>query len=274
MAIKIYKPTSAGRRGMSSDDFSELTSSQPLKSLIVGKKRISGRNNLGRITTRHRGGGHKKRYRIIDFKRDKKDIAGIIKTIEYDPNRNAYISLVFYKDGEKKYILTPKKIKVGNEIIASNKAEIQIGNCLPLKEIPVGTLVHNVELKPGKGGQIARSAGASVKITAKESSYGLVKLKSGEIRKIHLNCNATIGEVGNATYNLIQWGKAGRVRWRGIRPTVRGVVMNPVDHPHGGGEGKTSGGRHPCTPWGFPTKGAKTRKNKRTNSMIISRKKS
>lgn len=271
MAIKIYKPTSAGRRGMSTEDFSDITTSTPEKSLVVGKKAICGRNNLGRITVRHRGGGHKRKYRIIDFKREKQDIAGVVKTIEYDPNRNAYISLVFYKDGEKRYILAPKKIKVGDEIVSSQKAEIQIGNCLPLRNIPIGTLVHNVELKPGKGGQISRSAGSSVKITAKESSYALVKLKSGEVRKIHLDCNATIGEVGNTAYNLIQWGKAGRSRWKGIRPTVRGVVMNPVDHPHGGGEGKTSGGRHPVTPWGFPTKGAKTRRNKRTNSMILSK---
>jgi large subunit ribosomal protein L2 len=271
MAIKIYKPTSAGRRGMSTEDFSDITTSTAEKSLVVGKKATNGRNNLGRITVRHRGGAHKKKYRIIDFKREKKDIIGVVKSIEYDPNRNAYISLIFYRDGEKRYILAPKKIKVGDEIISSQTAEIQIGNCLPLKQIPVGTLVHNIELKPGKGGQISRSAGSSAKITAKENSYALVKLKSGEVRKIHLDCSATIGEVGNATYNLIQWGKAGRKRWQGIRPTVRGVVMNPVDHPHGGGEGKSSGGRHPSTPWGFPTKGAKTRKNKRTNSMIVSK---
>ena len=271
MAVKIYKPTSPARRGMTTEDFKDLTSSSPEKSLLVGKKKINGRNNFGRITVRHRGGGHKRKYRIIDFKRDKKDIVGVVKTIEYDPNRNAYISLIFYKDGEKRYILSPKNIKIGSEIISSHKAEIQFGNCLPLREIPVGTLVHNVELKSGKGGQIARSAGASLKITAKESNYALVKLQSGEIRKILLACRATIGEVGNTSYNLINWGKAGRKRWQGIRPTVRGVVMNPVDHPHGGGEGKTSGGRHPSTPWGFPTKGGKTRENKRTNAMIVSR---
>lgn len=271
MAIKIYKPTTPARRGMTTEDFRDLTTSSPVKSLVIGKKKTSARNHFGRITVRHRGGGHKRKYRIIDFKREKKDIIGVVKTIEYDPNRNAYISLISYKDGEKRYILSPKNIKVGAEIVSSDKAEIQIGNCLPLKAIPVGTLVHNVELKSGKGGQIARSAGASLKITAKEGTYALVKLKSGEVRKIFLECQATIGEVGNTTYNLIHWGKAGRKRWQGIRPTVRGVVMNPVDHPHGGGEGKSSGGRHPSTPWGFSTKGAKTRRNKRTNSMIVSR---
>lgn len=269
MAIRIYKPTSAGRRNMSTEDFFDTTEAKPYKQLTFGKKRINGRNCNGRITVRHRGGGHKRKYRFIDFRREKIGVEGTIKTIEYDPNRNAYISLVFYKDGEKRYILSPQKIKIGDKIISSSTAEIQNGNCLPLEKIPIGTLVHNVELKPGKGGQIARSAGTSVKLTAKEGAFTLVKLKSGEVRKIHSYCRATIGVVGNIAYNLIQWGKAGRKRWQGIRPTVRGVVMNPVDHPHGGGEGKSSGGRHPSTPWGFSTKGAKTRKNKRTDSMII-----
>lgn len=271
MAIKLYKPTTPGRRGMSTDDFSEITATKPQKALSVGKKKTSARNNYGRITVRHRGGAHKRKYRIIDFKRAKLNIPGIIKTIEYDPNRNAYISLVFYKDGEKNYILTPKKVNVGSHIISSPEAEIKPGNCIPLKNIPIGSLIHNIELKPGKGGQIARSAGTSAKLTAKEGKIVLVKLNSGEVRKIYSDCVATIGEVSNSDHNLIKVGKAGRKRWQGFRPTVRGVVMNPVDHPHGGGEGKTSGGRHPTTPWGKPTKGAKTRKNKRTNSMIVSK---
>ena len=271
MGIKLYKPTTPSRRDMSSNDFSIVTETKPHKSLVLGKKRTSGRNNLGRITVRHRGGGHKRKYRIIDFKRSKLDVVGKIKTIEYDPNRSSYISLVFYADGVKSYILTPKKIQVGDEILASDKAEIKPGNSLPLGNIPVGSLVHNVELKPGKGAQIARSAGSSAKLTAKEGDIALMKLKSGEVRKISLKCIATIGEVSNSEHNLINLGKAGRKRWQGIRPTVRGVVMNPVDHPHGGGEGKTSGGRHPSTPWGKPTKGAKTRRNKRTDSFIVSR---
>ncbi len=271
MAIKLYKPTTPSRRGMSGDVFSEITTSSPEKSLVRGKKRTNGRNNLGRITVRHRGGGHKRKYRVIDFRRDKQDIFGTIKTVEYDPNRNAYISLVVYEDGEKRYILAPKKIKLGDRVVYSQNAEIKPGNCLPLTNIPVGTLIHNIELKPGKGGQLSRSAGCSAKLTAKEGSIALIKLRSGEVRKILSECKAVIGEVGNETYSLINWGKAGRIRHKGIRPTVRGVVMNPVDHPHGGGEGKTSGGRHPCSPWGFSAKGAKTRKNKRTDKMILSR---
>ena len=224
MGIKLYKPTTPSRRGMSGDDFSSITTDKPEKSLVCGKKRTNGRNNLGRITVRHKGGGHKKKYRFIDFKRDKQDIFGTIKTIEYDPNRNAYISLVVYEDGEKRYIIAPKKIKLGDRIVYSQTAEIKAGNCLPLTNIPIGTLIHNVELKPGKGGQLSRSAGCSAKLTAKEGAIALIKLRSGEVRKILSQCKAVIGEVSNETYALINWGKAGRIRYKGIRPTVRGVV--------------------------------------------------
>lgn len=273
MAIKKYKPTSPGRRGMSVSGFDSITTSTPEKGLLAPKKRKSGRNNAGRITTRHMGGGHKRRYRIVDFKRDKVDIPGNVKTVEYDPNRTARICLIVYADGEKRYIIAPEGIAVGNVVITSENAEINIGNSIPLKNIPLGTLIHNVELKPKKGGQLIRSAGSSAMIMAKEDGFAQIKLRSGEVRLVHLNCYATIGQVGNKDHFLINLGKAGKSRYKGIRPTVRGVAMNPVDHPHGGGEGKTSGGRHPVSPTGKPTKGARSRRNKRTDRYIVSRRK-
>jgi len=259
---------------MSVSGFDEITASRPEKSLLASKKRKSGRNNLGRITTRHLGGGHKKRYRIIDFKRDKFGIPGKIKTVEYDPNRTARIALVVYADGEKRYIIAPEGIKVGDEIISGESVDIKVGNTLPLKNIPLGTLIHNIELKPLKGGQLIRSAGGSATLMAKEGAFTHIKLRSGEVRLIHQECFATIGQVSNSEHSLIKLGKAGKSRYLGRRPTVRGVAMNPVDHPHGGGEGKTSGGRHPVTPWGKPTKGGRTRKNKRTDRYIVSKRKS
>ena len=271
MSIKKYKPTSPGRRGMSVSGFDSITVSRPEKSLLAPIKRKSGRNNMGRITSRHLGGGHKRRYRIVDFKRDKLDVPGKVATIEYDPNRNARICLIHYGDGEKRYILAPDGISVGSMIVSGDIVDINIGNAMPLKNIPLGTMIHNVELMPKKGGQIARSAGASVSIMAKEGKYAQVKMRSGEIRLVHLDCRATIGQVGNQDHSLIKLGKAGKSRYKGRRPTVRGVAMNPVDHPHGGGEGKTSGGRHPVTPWGKQTKGARTRRNKRTDRLILSR---
>ena len=273
MAIKKYKPTTPGQRGMSVSGFDEITTSSPEKSLLAPKKRKSGRNNLGRITTRHMGGGHKKRYRIVDFKRDKFDIPGKVATIEYDPNRSARICLINYRDGEKRYIIAPSGIKVGDTIVSGEEVEIQIGNTMPLKRIPLGTAIHNIELKPLKGGQISRSAGTSATIMAKEGKFAHLRLRSGETRLVHLECRATIGQVGNSDHSLIKLGKAGKSRYMGIRPTVRGVAMNPVDHPHGGGEGRTSGGRHPVSPSGQPTKGGRTRKNKRTDRFIVSRRK-
>lgn len=273
MSIKKYKPTSPGRRGMSVSGFDEITKSTPEKSLLAPKTRTSGRNNNGRITTRHLGGGHKRRYRIVDFKRDKFGIPATVTSIEYDPNRSARICLLTYIDGEKRYILAPAGIKVGDQVVSNQTAEIKLGNTMQVKSIPLGTEIHNVELKPLKGGQIARSAGTFVTLMAKESEFAQIKLRSGEVRMIHLECLATIGQVGNHEHSLIKVGKAGKSRHLGIRPTVRGVVMNPVDHPHGGGEGRTSAGRHPVTPWGLKTKGLKTRKNKRTNRFIVSRKK-
>ncbi|MGK0288992.1 MAG: large subunit ribosomal protein L2 [bacterium] len=273
MSIRKYNPTSPGRRGMSVSGFDEITTSKPEKSLIQKIKRKHGRNNLGRITSRHKSAGHKKRYRIIDFKREKFDIPGKIATIEYDPNRTARICLINYADGEKRYIIAPEGVNVGDTIASGENAEIKVGNALPLSKIPVGTTVHNIEIKPRKGGQIARSAGSSATLMSKENNYAQLKLRSGEIRLIRLECLATIGQVGNADHSLVKIGKAGKSRWKGVRPTVRGVAMNPVDHPHGGGEGRTSGGRHPVTPWGKPTKGAKTRKNKRTDKFIVSRRK-
>lgn len=273
MSIKKYKPTSPGRRGMSVSGFDSITTSRPEKSLLAAKKRKGGRNNLGRITTRHQGGGHKKRYRLVDFKRDKIGIPGKVATVEYDPNRTARICLINYADGEKRYILAPNGISVGDTIVSGDQIDITVGNAMPLRYIPLGTQIHNVELKPMKGGQIARSAGASVMVMAKEEKYAQVKMRSGEIRLIHLDCRATIGQVGNIDHSLINIGKAGKSRYLGRRPTVRGVAMNPVDHPHGGGEGKTAGGRHPVSPWGQPTKGARTRNNKRTDRLILSRRK-
>lgn len=274
MPIRKYKPTSPGRRGMSVSTFEELTTGNtPERSLLRPLKKSGGRNNRGRITVRHRGGGHKRRYRIIDFKRNKIGVPGRIATIEYDPNRNARISLVIYADGEKRYIISPNTISVGDTVMSGPEAEIRVGNTLPLRNIPLGSIVHCVELKAGKGAQLARAAGTSVVLAAKDDNYAQIRLRSGEIRKVRLECMATMGEVGNGDHRHIQLGKAGRKRWLGIRPTVRGVAMNPVDHPHGGGEGKTSGGRHPVTPWGKPTKGHRTRRNKRTDPMRVRRRK-
>ncbi len=273
MAVQKSKPTSPGRRFVVRAVSDDLHKGKPHEPLLETKSSTGGRNNKGRITTRHRGGGHKKHYRIIDFKRDKDGIVGRIEHIEYDPNRSAHIALILYKDGERRYILAPKNCKVSDPIQSGSDAAIKPGNALSLKSIPVGTLVHCVEMKPGKGGQIARSAGGSVQIMAREGQYATLRLRSGEMRKIHIDCRATVGEVGNHEHNLRKLGKAGANRWRGIRPTVRGVAMNPVDHPHGGGEGRSSGGRHPVTPWGVPTKGYKTRNNKRTDDMILRRRK-
>ncbi len=271
MAIRNYKPTSAGRRFQSVQTFDEITTDQPYKPLTEPLKKSGGRNNRGELTSWWRGGGHKRLYRIVDFKRDKIDIPGKVSTIEYDPNRSARIALITYADGEKRYILQPLGLKVGDSIVAGVNVDILPGNTLPLKNIPLGTLLHNVELKPGKGGQIARSAGSSVQLVAKEGEYASVKMPSGEIRKILLECVATIGQVGNVDHENVSIGKAGRSRWLGQRPHVRGVAMNPVDHPLGGGEGKTSGGRHPVSPWGLPTKGYKTRNNKVSQRFIVQR---
>lgn len=270
MTQREYKPTTPGRRGMVGADLDSLSKKGPEKSLLAPKKRTGGRNNAGRITTRHRGGGHKKRYRIIDFKRrDKFDIPAKVFSIEYDPNRSCRIALLHYRDGEKRYILAPQGLKPGQEIIASESADIIPGNTLPLKFIPVGTNIHNIELKLGKGGQMARSAGTYAQLMAKENKYALLKLPSGEVRKVFIECVATVGELSNPQNENISIGKAGRTRWMGIRPTVRGVVMNPVDHPHGGGEAKGKGGNHPSSPWGTPAKGYKTRLNKRTQKFIV-----
>jgi len=269
MAIKKFKPTSPGRRQMTSSTFEEITTSTPEKTLLAPAKKSGGRNNSGRITQRHSGGGHKQRYRLIDFKRDKKEIPAKVATIEYDPNRSARIALLNYADGEKRYILAPVGINVGDLIVASDQADIKPGNALSIRAIPLGTWVHNVELKVGKGGQLARSAGTYAMIAAKEGKYAQLRLPSGEVRLVLQDCCATIGQVGNTEHEIIKLGKAGRNRWLGKRPQSRGVAMNPVDHPHGGGEGKSSGGRHPVTPWGVPTKGYKTRSNKRTDRFII-----
>ena len=269
--IKKSKPTSPGRRFRSWVSRDDLHKGDPYAPLLEAKKQKSGRNNQGRITTRHRGGGHKKHYRIIDFNRLKDDIPAKVETIEYDPNRSANIALLKYADGERRYILCPSKMEIGVEVISSDKADIKDGNSLKLKDIPLGTNIHCVEMKPGKGGQIARSAGTSARLVAKEGIYSTLRLQSGEMRKVLSDCRATLGTVSNQENNLKSIGKAGANRWRGKRPTVRGVAMNPVDHPHGGGEGKTSGGRHPSTPWGVPTKGYKTRKNTRSDNLIIRR---
>ena len=271
MPIKIYKPTSPARRYHTVLVNDDITTSKPHKPLVEKLDQSGGRNNHGEITSWWRGGGHKRLYRNIDFKRDKHDIPAKVSTVEYDPNRSSRIALVNYADGEKRYILQPAGLKVGDKIIASENADILLGNALPLKNIPLGTLLHNVELRRGKGGQIARSAGSSVQLVAKEGDYASVKMPSGEIRHIPLVCYATIGQVGNSDHENVSIGKAGRNRWLGVRPHNRGVVMNPVDHPHGGGEGKTSGGRHPVSPWGLPTKGYKTRNNKTTDKFIVQR---
>jgi large subunit ribosomal protein L2 len=271
MGIREYKPTSAGRRFMSAATFEELTKKSPERPLVGPVKRTGGRNNAGRITTRHIGGGHKKKYRLIDFRRDKLDVPGKVAGIEYDPNRSANIALIHYADGEKNYILAPAGLHVGDSVVSSTKGDTEIkeGNTLPLRLIPLGTFVHNVEMKPGKGGQMARSAGNYAQIVAKEGAYGHLRTPSGEVKLINLSCTATIGQVGNIDHENVNWGKAGRSRWRGVRPTVRGAAMNPVDHPLGGGEGRTKGGRHPCSPWGQLAKGLKTRKNKRTDKFIV-----
>jgi|TARA_B100000686_G_scaffold354290_1_gene463768 large subunit ribosomal protein L2 len=273
VAVQKAKPTSPGRRFVVQVSRSGLHKGKPHEPLLETKSSTGGRNNKGRITTRHRGGGHKKHYRIIDFKRDKDVVPGHIERIEYDPNRSAHLALILYKDGERRYILAPKNSKMGDPVQSGSDAPIKVGNALSLKSIPVGTLVHCVEMKPGKGAQIARSAGGSAQIVAREGQYATLRLRSGEMRKIHVDCRATVGEVGNHEHNLRKIGKAGANRWRGIRPTVRGAAMNPVDHPHGGGEGRSSGGRHPVSPWGVPTKGYKTRNNKRTDDMILRRRK-
>lgn len=269
MAIKTYKPTSPGRRAQTCSTFEEITSSKPEKSLLVPLKRTGGRNAHGRITSRHMGGGHKRTFRIIDFKRDKRDVPAKVAAIEYDPNRSSRIALLHYRDGEKRYILAPLGLKVGDTVVSSDRADMKPGNTLPLRNIPTGSLVHNVELKIGKGGQMIRSAGSYGQLMAKEGDYAQIRMPSGEVRKVLLECKATIGQVGNIDHENVSIGKAGRTRWLGKRPKVRGVAMNPVDHPMGGGEGKTSGGRHPCTPWGVPTKGYKTRKNKVTDKYIV-----
>ncbi|WP_026574090.1 50S ribosomal protein L2 [Bacillus sp. UNC438CL73TsuS30] len=272
MAIKKYKPTSNGRRGMTTSDFAEITTSTPEKSLLAPLKRKGGRNNQGKLTVRHQGGGHKRQYRLIDFKRTKDGIPGRVATIEYDPNRSANIALINYADGEKRYILAPKNLQVGMEVMSGPEADIKVGNALPLANIPVGTVVHNIELKPGKGGQLVRAAGTSAQVLGKEGKYVLVRLNSGEVRMILSECRASIGQVGNEQHELINIGKAGRSRWLGKRPTVRGSVMNPNDHPHGGGEGRAPIGRKsPMSPWGKPTLGFKTRKKKNKSDKFIVR---
>lgn len=269
MAIKSYKPTSAGRRHQTCSTFEEITSTTPEKSLLVKLKKTGGRNNFGRVTARHQGGGHKQKYRLIDFRRDKRGIPAKVATIEYDPYRSARIALLHYIDGEKRYILAPVDLKVGDTVLSGPEADIKPGNSLPLRSIPLGTIIHNIELKIGKGAQLARSAGTFAQLMSKEGKYSQVKLPSGEVRMILQDCYATIGQVGNVDHENVTLGKAGRSRWLGKRPKVRGVAMNPVDHPHGGGEGRTSGGRHPVTPWGIPTKGYKTRTNKTSDRFIV-----
>jgi large subunit ribosomal protein L2 len=271
MAIVKSKPTSPGRRFVVKVVNDQIHRGEPHRALLEKKSKKGGRNNNGRITSRHVGGGHKQRYRVIDFKRNKDGVEAKVERIEYDPNRSAYIALVVYKDGERRYIIAPRHLEAGDIIQSGSDAPIKRGNTLPLRNIPVGTQIHCIEMQPGKGAQIARSAGAAVQLVAREGAYASVRLRSGEMRKIHIDCKATIGEVSNVEHNLRSLGKAGATRWRGIRPTVRGVAMNPVDHPHGGGEGRTSGGRHPVSPWGTPTKGYKTRSNKRTDQFIVRR---
>ncbi len=271
MPLAKAKPTSPGRRFVVSVKTPDLHKGKPHAALLDVKHRKGGRNNAGRITTRHHGGGHKQHYRRIDFKRDKTVVLAKVERIEYDPNRSAHIALLLFADGERRYILAPKGVKAGDEIRNGSDAPIKPGNAMPMRNIPVGTLVHNIEMKPGKGGQLARSAGSSAQLVARTGEHATLRMRSGEMRKVLADCIATIGEVGNAEHGLRSLGKAGAARWRGKRPTVRGVAMNPVDHPHGGGEGRTSGGRHPVSPWGMPTKGYRTRKNKRTDNMIVRR---
>ena len=271
MGIRQIRPVNASSRFQSYPDFKEVTTDRPLKKLTKGKKRSGGRNNKGQQTIWFRGGGHKRRYREVDFRRDKHGVPGRVATVEYDPNRSARIALVHYADGEKRYILAAEGLAAGMTVVSGESAEINVGNALPLRSIPLGTQIHNVELRRGKGGQMVRSAGASAQLMAKEGDYAQVKLPSGEVRRVHIDCYATIGQVGNLDHENTSGGKAGRTRWLGRRPHNRAVTMNPVDHPMGGGEGRTSGGRHPCTPWGVPTKGYKTRNNKRTDGMIVRR---
>lgn len=269
MALIKVKPTSSGRRGVVKLVNPNLHKGAPVQSLLEKQSKTAGRNNTGRITTRHKGGGHKQHYRMVDFKRDKDGVPAKVERLEYDPNRSANLALLCYLDGERRYIIAPKGLVAGAQLVSGAEAPIKSGNSLPLRNIPVGTTIHCVEMQPGRGAQIARSAGASVQLLAREGSYAQVRLRSGEIRKVHVDCRATIGEVGNEEHSLRSIGKAGAIRWRGIRPTVRGVAMNPIDHPHGGGEGKTAAGRDPVSPWGVLTKGYKTRSNKRTRGMII-----
>jgi large subunit ribosomal protein L2 len=271
MPLVKSKPTSPGRRFVVKVVNPDLHKGAPYAPLLESKSKSGGRNNTGRITTRHVGGGHKQHYRVIDFRRNKDAIPAVVERLEYDPNRTAYIALVCYADGERRYIIAPKGLSVGDKVESGNAAAIKVGNTLPIRNIPLGSVIHCIELKPGKGAQVARSAGASAQLVARDAGYATLRLRSGEMRKVLTDCRATLGEVSNSEHNLRSLGKAGATRWRGVRPTVRGVAMNPVDHPHGGGEGRTSGGRHPVTPWGVPTKGYKTRKNKRTSNMIVRR---
>ena len=271
MAIRSRRPTSPGRRFQTSSDFSDITKSSPERTLLAPSSKSGGRNNYGRKTSRHRGGGHKRRYRVVDFRRVKDGVAGRVAAIEYDPNRSANIALLYYADGEKRYILCPSELKVGDTVEAGPEAEISPGNSLPLSVIPLGTIIHSIEMKPGKGAQLVRSAGAGAQLMAREGNYATLRLPSHEMRMIHVGCCATVGQVGNLEHENQRIGKAGRSRWKGKRSNVRGVAMNPVDHPMGGGEGRSSGGRHPCTPWGKPTKGHKTRKNTRSDQYIVKR---
>jgi large subunit ribosomal protein L2 len=272
MAVKNYKPTSPGRRGMSVSDFSEITQRKPERSLLEGRvNRSGGRNTKGRTTSWHRGGGHKKRYRKVDFRREKFGVPASVASIEYDPNRSANIALLNYRDGEKRYIMAPAGLRVGDELMSGETAEIRTGNALPLARMPLGTVVHAIEMKPRKGAQLVRAAGLGAQLMAREGRYATLRMPSGEHRRIHVDCLATVGQVGNTDHENQSFGKAGRARWKGSRPNVRGVAMNPVDHPMGGGEGKSSGGRHPCTPWGVPTKGHRTRKSSRSNKYIVKR---
>jgi large subunit ribosomal protein L2 len=271
MAIIKMKPTSPGRRGVVKVVSTNLHKGAPHRALLEKQSKQAGRNNNGHITTRHQGGGHRQHYRVIDFRRNKDGIAAVVERLEYDPNRSARLALLCYADGERRYIIAPRGVEAGAKLMSGVDAPIKPGNCLPLRNIPVGSTIHCIEMQPGKGAQLARSAGTSVQLLAREGAYAQLRLRSGEIRKVHVECRATLGEVGNEEHNLRSIGKAGAQRWRGIRPTVRGVAMNPIDHPHGGGEGKTAAGRHPVSPWGIQTKGYRTRKNKRTNSMIVRR---
>ena len=271
MALIKVKPTSPGRRAVVKVVTPGLHKGAPFAGLVEAQSKNAGRNNNGHVTTRHQGGGHKQHYRVVDFKRNKDGIVGKVERLEYDPNRTANIALVLYADGERRYVIAPRGLVVGQEVVSGSEAPIKVGNALPIRNIPVGTTIHCVEMIPGKGAQLARSAGTSAQLLAREGVYALLRLRSGEIRRVHVECRATIGEVGNEEHSLRSIGKAGAMRWRGVRPTVRGVVMNPVDHPHGGGEGRTAAGMHPVTPWGIKTKGFRTRSNKRTNSMIVQR---